>query len=217
MVRIIVPPYDFVRTSIVLYQFCFADINVDMNLHTKQHKCSSCKCYRSAKFFAPIICNGRKIIPKTCSLCRDRRNSYYRNFESKKISKAIRATRVQKKETVNDSGSSRSTQAEGVTTNSIAVPLLPEDIPAISPAVSSEATLNSLPLFDEENMYDINDDMIACDNSLQDMVTFYGNMATDDLISELERQTINSLCHDISYFSDALAVTQVDLLEKISQ
>ena len=137
--------------------------------------------------------------------------------KKKKISKAIRATRVQKKETVNDSGSSRSTQAEGVTTNSIAVPLLPEDIPAISPAVSSEATLNSLPLFDEENMYDINDDMIACDNSLQDMVTFYGNMATDDLISELERQTINSLCHDISYFSDALAVTQVDLLEKISQ
>lgn len=142
---------------------------------------------------------------------------FHLDFESKKISKAIRATRVQKKETVNDSGSSRSTQAEGVTTNSIAVPLLPEDIPAISPAVSSEATLNSLPLFDEENMYDINDDMIACDNSLQDMVTFYGNMATDDLISELERQTINSLCHDISYFSDALAVTQVDLLEKISQ
>ena len=142
---------------------------------------------------------------------------FHLDFESKKISKAIRATRVQKKETVNDSESSRSTQAEGVTTNSIAVPLLPEDIPAISPAVSSEATLNSLPLFDEENMYDINDDMIACDNSLQDMVTFYGNMATDDLISELERQTINSLCHDISYFSDALAVTQVDLLEKISQ
>ena len=142
---------------------------------------------------------------------------FHLDFESKKISKAIRATRVQKKETVNDSGSSRSTQAEGVTTNSIAVPLLPEDIPAISPAVSSEATLNSLPLFEEENIYDINDDMIACDNSLQDMVTFYGNMATDDLISELERQTINSLCHDISYFSDALAVTQVDLLEKISQ
>lgn len=142
---------------------------------------------------------------------------FHLDFESKKISKAIRATRVQKRETVNNSGPSRSTQAECVTTNSIAVPLLPEDIPAISPAVSSEATLNSVPLFEEENMYDIYDDMIACDNSLQDMVTFYGNMATDDLISELERQTINSLCHDISYFSDALAVTQVDLLEKISQ
>ena len=43
----------------------------------KTLKCSSCKKMRPSREFKPIVVNGKKVIPKTCKLCRVKRTQYY--------------------------------------------------------------------------------------------------------------------------------------------
>ena len=40
-------------------------------------KCSSCKLLKTMSFYKPIILNGKKVMPKTCQTCRDKRTQYY--------------------------------------------------------------------------------------------------------------------------------------------
>ena len=46
-------------------------------------KCSSCKLLKPMSFYKPIMLNGKKVMPKTCKTCRDKRTQYYWAYESK--------------------------------------------------------------------------------------------------------------------------------------
>lgn len=43
----------------------------------KTVKCSSCKQLKSTRDFKPIMVNGKRVVPKTCQLCRAKRTQYY--------------------------------------------------------------------------------------------------------------------------------------------